>query len=467
MTALSNPERLTVQVLRMAAEGEAVAKADGSPRVIFVAYAVPGDVLEVEITQAKSSFARARILKILKSGPERVTPACPLHFDPSRPRARACGGCDWQQLNYQAQLRHKREIVLDCLGRIGKFRDPIVTETIPSPNPWGYRNKVQIPFGPAPEGRRPVAGFYAPNSHDIVDLEACPVQPELSVRLALKIKDLAEALGWRAYDEKTGEGWLRHLFIRTNAEGRALAALVTRGPEFPKRDEFIAAVRQSFPEVVGLHRNIQPLRTSVILGPRWERLWGAGQIEERIGRFSFLVSPAAFLQVNTPAAEKLYAAAVDALTRSGLRCPLVLDLYCGAGTLSLWAAQAAPKVIGVEENRQAVRDAYQNAERNSVRNVRFYAGRAEAVLPRLEKEGLPAACAAIVDPPRMGLSSSALRLLTTPRLRRLVYVSCDPATFARDAAFLCRSGFRLSGVQPVDLFPQTSHVELVGLLDRP
>lgn len=458
---------LAVTVLRMAAEGQAVAKAQGSPRVIFVPHAVPGDVLEVEITQAKSSFARARLLKVLKAGPERVAPACLLHFNAERPQAEACGGCDWQQLDYSAQLRHKREIVLDCLGRIGKFRDPVVAETIPSPSPWAYRNKVQIPFGPAPQGRRPLAGFYAPGSHRIVDFEACPVQPELSVRLALKVKDLAAAFGWRAYDEKTGTGWLRHLFVRTNAAGEALAALVTRGPEFPKRDEFIAAVRHSFPELVGLHRNIQPLRTSVILGPRWERLWGAGQIEEKIGRFSFLVSPAAFLQVNTPAAEKLYEAALRALVDSGRRFPLVLDLYCGVGTLSLWAAQAAPKVIGVEENRQAVRDAYKNAERNAVKNARFCAGRAEAVLPRLEKEGLPAACAAIVDPPRMGLSSSALRLLTSPRLRRLVYVSCDPATFARDAAFLCRSGFRLSGVQPVDLFPQTSHVELVGLLDRP
>jgi 23S rRNA (uracil-5-)-methyltransferase RumA len=461
-----NKERLTVSVSRMAPEGEAIALAEGSPRVVFVSHAVPGDVLEVEVTEAKSSFARARIIKVLQAGPERVPPACSLHFNAERPAAEACGGCDWQQLAYEAQLRHKREIVRDCLRRIGRFKDPPIQETIASPNPWAYRNKVQIPFGPPRQGRRPVAGFYAEGSHRIVDFEACPVQPELSVRVALKIKSLAERFGWQAYDEKTGRGWLRHLYVRSNAEGKALAALVTRGPEFPKRPEFVAAMRESFSEVVGLHHNIQPLRSSVILGPHWKHLWGAKQLEEKIGRFSFLVSPGAFLQVNTPSAEKLYEAALAALTQGGRRFPMVLDLYCGVGTMSLWMAQAAPKVVGVEENRDAVRDAYKNAERNNVKNVRFSVGRAEAVLPKLEKAGLPSPCAVIVDPPRMGLSNAVLRLLTAPHVRRLVYVSCNPATFARDAAFLANSGFTLAGVQPVDLFPQTSHVELVGLLDR-
>jgi len=457
-------EKLVVTVERLAPEGEAIARAEGSSRVVFVPSGVPGDRLEVEVSSAKSSFARARILKVLEAGPERISPPCPLHFDPGRPGP-ACGGCDWQQLGYEAQLRHKREIVLDALKRIAKLRDAAVAPTLASPQAWAYRNKVQIPFGLPKGARRPLAGFYAAGSHQIVDFEACPVQPELSVRIALKVKDLAGRFHWPVYDEKTGRGWLRHLFVRTTSEGKALAALVTRSEEFPRRQEFLGEMKSDFPELVSLYQNIQPLRTSVILGPAWRHLWGERTIEEKIGRFSFLVSPGSFLQVNTPAACLLYDSALSC-ARQGGPLDLALDLYCGAGTLTLWLSEAFQRLIGVEENRQAVRDAWRNAGRNKVKNVRFLGGRVEAVLPRLKGE-LPARCAAIADPPRSGLGVPVLRFLTGPAIRRLVYVSCNPATFARDAGYLVHSGFKLLSVQPVDLFPQTSHVELVGLLDRP
>ncbi len=217
------------------------------------------------------------------------------------------------------------------------------------------------------------------------------------------------------------------------------------------------------PEIVGLHLNVQPERTSVVLGPEWRRLWGAREIEETLGRFRFTVSPGAFLQVNTPAAEVLYDEAKAAMREGGRKFPMgLLDLYCGVGTLTLWMADTFPKILGVEENRDAVKDAYRNAERNGVRNARFKAGRAESVLPKLANE-LPAECAALVDPPRIGLSQPVRRFLTDKRIRRVVYVSCDPATFARDANYLAHSATALKRVQPVDLFPQTSHVELVAL----
>ncbi|MEK7858586.1 MAG: 23S rRNA (uracil(1939)-C(5))-methyltransferase RlmD [Elusimicrobiota bacterium] len=460
-------ETLTVKVQRMAAEGDAIALAEGSPRVVLVANAVPGDVLEVEVTEAKSSFARARVKSITTAGPERIEPPCPLHFSPGRPGP-ACGGCDWQQLKYEAQLKYKREIVLDCLRRIGKLKDVPVEETLASPQPWAYRNKVQIPFGP-PRGtsKQPVAGFYATGSHQIVDFEACPVQPELSVKIALKLKTMAARFGWHAYEEDRRRGWLRHLYVRSNSQGKALAALVTAGPQLPKQDDFIAEMKASFPEVISLYQNVQPEQTSVILGPQWRHLWGAKGLEEKIGRFTFRSSPGAFLQINTPAAEKLYDSALAALKEGSKTFDLALDVYCGVGTLSLWVAAAARRVIGIEENRDAVRDAYKNAELNGVKNVRFSAGRAEAVLPRLLKESMPERCAVLVDPPRMGLSRAVLHCMTDRRIQRLVYVSCNPATFARDAAFLGQSGFALKTVQPVDLFPQTSHVECVGLFDRP
>jgi len=459
---MASPEIATVVAERMAPEGEAIARVPGSARVIFVPYAVPGDKLEVEILAAKSSFARGRILRLLEPGPERIAPPCPHHFAPGR-GGLACGGCDWQQLAYEAQLRHKRELVRDCLSRIGKLGQTDVAATIPSPQPWGYRNKVQIPFGK--EGGRITAGFYAAGSHKIVDFKTCAVQPELSVRIALKVKELAGMFAWPIYEEDSGRGWLRHLFVRTNSEGKALAALVTRTTEFPRREEFVALMRDAFPEIIGMHQNVQPLKTSVILGPLWKTTWGERSIREKVGRFKFLVSPGAFLQINTQAAELLYDAALAAAKSGGERFEQALDLYCGAGTLTVWLASAFPRVTGIEENHDAVKDAWKNAELNGIKNVRFSSGRAEAVLPRL-RGGLSGRIAVVVDPPRMGLSQSVLRLLTAPPIKRLVYVSCNPATFARDAAFLCGSGFKLSSVQPVDLFPQTSHVELVGLLDR-
>ncbi|MBI5630000.1 MAG: 23S rRNA (uracil(1939)-C(5))-methyltransferase RlmD [Elusimicrobia bacterium] len=459
-------EKLIVRVERMAPEGEAIARAEGASRVIFVSHGVPGDRLEVELIEAKSSYAKARIVKILEPGPERILPPCPLHFDPSRP-VPACGGCDWQQFGYPAQLKHKREVILDALRRIGKLPDVPVLETIPSPQDWAYRNKVQIPFGRLGKGpgSKVLAGFYAPGSHRIVDFSACPVQPELAVKIALKIKQLAQRWDWPVYDEDSAHGWLRHLLVRTNGQGKALAALVTKGLEFRQRDEFIQELRGAFPEIISLHQNIQPLKTSVILGQQWKHLWGAKQIEEKIGKFSFLVSPGAFLQVNTGASEKLYDTALSFLREGSPNFKMGLDLYCGAGTLTLWAAQGLPRIIGIEENQQAIRDAWANAERNNVKNVRFTASRAEAALPRLKKE-FPDRVAALADPPRAGLSHPVLKALTAREIRRLVYVSCNPATFARDASFLCHSGFKLLKVQPVDLFPQTSHVELVGLLDR-
>lgn len=455
---------LTVTVDAMAPTGDGLARAPGSARVVFVPHAAPGDRLEVEVFEEKSNFARARIRRVLAPGPDRIDPRCPHHAAPSRPGP-ACGGCGWQQLSYEAQLRHKRAIVVDCLKRIGKFADAdaLVAPARPAPKAWSYRNKVQIPFGAGQGG--PVMGFFAAGSRAIVDLRECPIQPDLSVRIALTVKEMAAARGWTFYDGRTGRGWLRHLYLRTNSEGRALAALVVTRPEFPDREAFAAELRARHPELIGLHMNVQPERTSVVLGERWRRLWGAREIEETLGRLRFAVSPGAFLQVNTPAAEVLYDAAKAAARDGGRTFPMGLDLYCGVGTLTLWLADVFPRMIGVEENREAVADAYRNAERNGVKNVRFKAGRAESVLPRLAGE-LAAACAAVVDPPRIGLSQPVRRFLTDKRLRRVVYVSCDPATFARDAGFLAHSGYALKHVQPVDLFPQTAHVELVALLDR-
>ncbi len=455
-------ETLRATAERMSPQGQALCRAEGTGRVVFVAHAVPGDELEVEVLSSGATFAMGRIRRILKPGPGRQIPPCPLHFDPSR-SGPACGGCDWQQFSYPAQLEHKRAVVVDALRRIARMPETPVAPTLASPKEWGYRNKVQVPFGS--NAGSLIAGFYESGSHRIVDLAECAVQPPVAVRLTLKVKQLAAACRLAPYDEKSGRGWLRHLLVRTNSAGKALATIVSRTPEFPRRTEFLGELRASFPELIGLWHNVQPEKTSVILGPGWRRIWGAPTIEETLGPFRFLCSPSSFLQVNTPACEVLYNAVSEALREGGRQWSCIVDVYSGVGTISLWIARHARGVIGIEESRPAVQDAIANAKLNGVRNVRFHAGRAEALLPRILKDA-PDPCAVVADPPRRGLAVPVLRHLTSRRISRLVYVSCDPATFARDAGYLAKSGFALKRVSPVDLFPQTSHVELVGLFDR-
>lgn len=459
------PPVIEVDAERLAPEGSAICRDKPGGRVVFVPYAVPGDRLAVEILEGQDTFAKARLRRLIAAGSERREPPCPLHFAPGR-RGAPCGGCDWQMISYAGQLRHKRQIVADCLARIAKLPEVPVLETIASPQEWGYRNKVQVPFGFDSHARKLVAGFYAPGSHEIVNLEACPVQPELSVKIALKVKEYAKHNRWPAYEQRTGRGWLRHLFVRTNAEGKALAALVTTTPQLPGRAAFVAAMRQAFPELISLYQNVQHRDTSVVLGTKWIKLWGEQGLKERIGEFTFFASPGAFLQVNTPAAEILYRTAVEFMREGNNDYELVLDLYCGVGTLSVWLAKTFRRVIGIEESYAAVHDARANAARNGVMNCRFVCGKAEKALESLRGDLIPPT-AALVDPPRMGLAEPVLCFLGSSMIKRIVYVSCNPATFARDAARLVRTGYSLRRVQPLDLFPQTSHVELVALLDRP
>jgi 23S rRNA (uracil1939-C5)-methyltransferase len=455
-------QKLIAEVLRLATEGAGIAVPEGhAGPVIFVPFTSPGDRVEIEIAEIQKNFARARLVKIISTGLERVTPKCSLHFSLER-KGSFCGGCNWQHLDYSAQLAHKREIVQDSLIKIGGLKDVLVKETLRSPKIWEYRNKVQIPFGR--QSGKIIAGFYEPGSHRIVDFEDCCVQSPLSVRISLKVKALVQELGLPVYDEQSGSGWLRHLLIRSNSRNQALLAFITRSQDFPKKEHILKTLRESFPEIVGIHQNVQPLKTSVILGRIWKKLWGRDAIVERIGPFAFLVSAGSFLQVNTPAAEILYQASMEALA-SGGRPPLTFDIYCGVGTTTIWASKVSGRVIGIEENPQAVKDAWENSRLNGIKNVRFMTGKAEAVFPRLKRE-IPNGSAVLCDPPRSGLSPNAARLFAGLNISKIVYISCDPATFSRDAAGLCQNGFRLQSVQPVDLFPQTAHIESIGLFNR-
>ncbi|MBI3548427.1 MAG: 23S rRNA (uracil(1939)-C(5))-methyltransferase RlmD [Elusimicrobia bacterium] len=448
---------LKVRVDRIAPEGEGIGKSPGSDKVIFVPYGIPGDELMVAQAENKPRYVRGRVLSVEKPSPDRISPRCLVHFAPGK--TEYCGGCDWQHASYAAQLRYKREIVADCMRRIAKLNAPIA-DTLASPSEWRYRNKVQVPFQPAPG--RAKAGFYMPGSHRVIEFEDCVVQPELSVEIVRTVRELSQTRGWRAYDETQDKGWLRHLFIRTNAAGEAAVVFVTRDRAFPREREAIEEIRKRHPRVVSLFQNVQEERTAVILGPRWRKLWGKDRLSEKIGPFTLEFSPGAFVQVNTPAAEVLYGAAERQLYDDGFRPNLVLDLYSGVGAIAFWIAKGAGRVIGVEEVPQAVEDAYANARRLGVRNVSFVKGTVEHALKRLRGLENPRPWAAVVDPPRGGCEKDVLKFLSTRRVERVVYVSCNPATFARDARVLADAGYRLEKIQPVDLFPQTAHVELVA-----
>ena len=455
-----------IRIEKMTPEGWGLGRVNG--KVVFVPHTAPGDEAEIRIERGRKDFSFGRLIHLTQSGPQRRKPECPHHFDISRmANGPACGGCSWQHINEETQKECKREIIRDCLFRIAKLRSPKVDAPLSSPSYWRYRNKVLIPFGRSADGDV-VAGFYATGSHDIVPFKDCPVQSELSVRLTHAVREMAQARKWPTYDRSRNTGWLRHLYVRTNQDGEALVTLVTRNEGFRDKDIFIKSVRTRFPKVLGIFQNVQPKDTTVVLGPRWKKLWGRERITERLGNLRLSVSPASFLQINTPACEVLYGVITDLLSQGGFRPSLALDLYSGVGSIALWISRNAERVLGVESVRAAVEDAEKNAELNGVRNARFHAGNVErhssVIAKALDGVGKGRA-AAVLDPPRAGCEKTVLKTLLHPSVGRIVYVSCNPATFARDADWLTRHRWRLTRVRPVDLFPHTSHIETVGLFE--
>jgi 23S rRNA (uracil1939-C5)-methyltransferase len=339
-----------------------------------------------------------------------------------------------------------------------------VAETISSPQEWRYRNKVQVPFGKS--GRYVVAGFYAPGSHDIVEFDDCPIQPTFSVDIVRYVKEEANRLRWPPYDEDTNSGWIRHLLVRTNEKGEALVVFVTKTPRFYGKDLFVQNLRRRFPKVIGVHQNVQPGRTNVILGDQWISLWGQTRIEEELLGLKLRYAAGSFFQVNRGAAEKLYAKAIDELNAT--KGDVVLDLYCGVGAMALLAAKRAKHAMGVEPVPSAIADARENAARNQINNIEFLQVDSERFLTQRSRQIemlMHANPLVIVDPPRSGCTPDVLNGLFKLRPRRIVYVSCHPATLARDLKFLS-SSYTLETVTPVDLFPQTSHIETVVRLER-
>lgn len=482
---------VTVAIEDMSSDGEGVGKADGF--TLFVKDAVIGDVAEVKILKAKKHYAYARLEKLIKPSPHRVDPVCPTY--------RPCGGCQLQALSYEQQLLFKQRKVSNSLTRIGGFEEDLIHSVmepiVGMDAPFHYRNKAQYPIGTDKAGN-PVAGFYAGRTHNIIpNIDCCLGVPENALILRV-ILDYMKRHQVPAYDETSGKGLLRHVLIRKGfASGELMVCLVINQPSagtsrnfLPKQDELLQNLAQ-IDGMIGISVSLNPERGNVIMGREIHTLWGSASISDTIRvrdmrkpdcphtgqELVFHISPLSFYQVNPMQTEKLYSLALEYAGLTGRET--VWDLYCGIGTISLFLAGQAKKVYGVEIIPQAVEDARANAKRNGISNAEFFTGKAEDVLPdfyaRLERERAEESSEArdmlypdviVVDPPRKGCDDACLDTMIKMRPERIVYVSCDPATLARDLRVLCGGGYEIRRVRAVDMFGNSVHVETVVLMQH-
>ena len=440
-----------LQIDRLGTSGEGVGRHENF--TIFVPHALPGETISVVIEDVKSSYAHGRIKQILHESVDRVAPLCELYEE--------CGGCQLQHLSYEAQLRAKRAQVVDALIHIGKLPQIPVMETLRAEEPWNYRNKMQFPIGR--NSGKIVIGCFAQGSHRIINTENCHIQRAENNDLANAAREIAEQLHIPVYNEDTHKGVLRHIVGRVGRSNDLMAIIVTATKQLPRAKDFVRMMRERLPNLVSVHQNIQTYRNNVIMGRDTQLLWGRPTIIDSLGRLNFHLSPRSFFQVNTRQAERLYEQALAYADLHGTET--VIDAYCGTGTITLFLAQKARKVYGIEIVQPAILDARKNARDNNVKNAEFIVGDATAVMPALYKQGIRPDVV-VVDPPRAGCTETVLRTFANMKPQRIVYVSCNPATLARDLAILKELGYLAQEVQPVDLFPQTSHVENVCLLRK-
>lgn len=447
-------DEVVLEIENYASQGEGVAKVNGF--TVFVPGALAGEKVRVSIDMVKKTYARAYLLDrgILIASPERTEPSCPFYPD--------CGGCQLLHQSYKGQLAMKQQRVIDALSRIGGITDITVLPIIGMANPWHYRNKVQYPFGI--RNSRIIAGCYEMGTHRVVETPDCRIQHPMNNRVVQGVRKLTEEFGLSVYEEETHKGLLRHLLVRRAlGTGEISVALVTGDSHFPGSKEFADRLADEFPDVKSIVQNINPAYGNKVLGDRNIVLWGEDGIVDTLGDFEFKISATAFYQVNPVQTLILYEKALEYAGLSGKE--KVLDVYCGVGTLTLFLAGQALEVYGIEANKNAIEDATANAKRNRIDNVRFMADRAEKVLPDLAEAGITFDVA-VVDPPRAGCQPEVLEALANTEARRIVYVSCNPGTLARDLKDLTKLGYKAEEARPVDMFPHTYHVECVTLMSR-
>ena len=418
--------------------------------IVFVEGALPDEEVLVEIEARKKNYAVGRLVEVIKKSSERVEPFCPLYKN--------CGGCQLQHMSYPAQLKWKRQQVVDAIERIGKLDGVKIFDTLGMENPLRYRNKMQFPVG-----KNLLVGCYARGSHKIIDTNACLIQNELNDKILNAVRRVAKKFNLPPYDEDTHRGFLRHVMGRVGCGGEFMVVLVTATKNFPDEKNFVRALVKELPEVTSIQQNVQTFHNNVILGRDTKILYGKPTIHDKIGDLRFNISARSFFQVNTAQAEVLYKTALDFAELHGRET--VIDAYCGTGTISLFLARKARKVIGVEVVSSAIADAKKNSRENKIRNAEFFVGDAVKILPKIFSAGVFAEVV-VVDPPRAGCDKKVLETFAAMQPEKIIYVSCNPATLARDLKILGDFGWRTKKIQPVDMFPFTSHVECVAQLIR-
>ncbi len=452
MSALEKNKNYNIEITGMTHEGQGVGRINGL--AVFVDGVLEGEQAEIKIIKLNKSYAVGKLINILKTSPDRATPFCGAY--------KRCGGCSLQHMDYKAQLAFKTKLVRDNLERIGGISGVIVHDTIGMNVPMNYRNKAQFPV--AAVNGSVVTGFYAARSHDVIDSEECGIQDVISDRIRKIVGHFITEKGIPAYDEKTGRGLIRHIMTRVGFNtGEVMVVLVINGSSLPYADELLGLLTCDVPGIKSIYLNINTKSTNVILGDKNILLYGSETITDTIGRYRFIISPHSFFQVNPVQTEVLYGKALEYAGLTGTET--VFDLYCGIGTISLFLSEKAAKVIGVEVVEAAISDARENAGINGVTNTEFFVGEAERVVPELYGRGIRADVV-VLDPPRKGCDESLLQLLADMQPDRIVYVSCNPATLARDLKFLASHGFSVIEAQPVDMFPWTGHVETVVLMTK-
>ena len=447
MEKLHQNQIYTGTVEGYSSEGLGIVRLDGA--VVFVPQAIRGEEIDLRITKVMKTAAAGEIVKIHNLSPERTKPECP-YFG-------KCGGCDFQHMSYTEELWAKRQRVQDALTRLGGT-DLQVEEILGAKDPTHYRNKSQYPVGA--DG---AIGFFRARSHQVVPIDRCLIQSEVSDRTAKAVGNWMKRYRVSAYDETTGKGLVRHIYVRVNRKGESLCCVIANGKQLPREPELAAYVRAAAPGTVGVVLNTNTKKGNVILGEKYRTLWGQDFLMDTLCGLQFKLSVPSFYQVNRDQAEVLYGKALEFAALTGEET--VLDLYCGTGTITLCLAKQAKKAIGAEIVPPAIEDAKENAARNNIENAEFFCGDAADIAAKLEREGLRPDVIT-VDPPRKGLAPEVIAYVAGMGPKRVVYVSCDPATLGRDVKIFDGFGYKAVRAAAVDMFPGTRHVETVCLLSK-
>lgn len=450
---LSKNSVCNVNIVDLSAEGSGVGKINNF--IVFIEGALPGDTCEIKIIKVKKTYAYGKILKIISPSIYRVESSCPVF--------KKCGGCTLHHLEYSAQLKIKKKQVENSLNRIGDIKDIKVDSIEGMINPYNYRNKVQFPV--RGNSKNIEVGFYQKSSHRVVDFDSCLIQNPINEKIINIVKNHMYKYGIHPYNEISHEGCVRHIFTRVgNVTNEVMVCLVVKGKNsnvIKNKEELIKELLK-LPNMTSILLNYNNNKTNTILGDKVETLFGKDYIIDYIGNIEFKISCKSFYQINSTQAEKLYRKVLEFLNVN--KTDVVLDIYCGIGTISLFLAEHAKKVFGVEVVEDAVQDAVENAKINNIQNIKFIVGKAEEVIPKyFTKQSVDMA---VLDPPRKGCHEDLLHSVLKIEPKKIIYISCNPSTLARDLKVLCKNDYKIVNVIPYDFFPHTMHVECIVQLVR-